>query len=116
VADPPKYHVDLSSDAAEYLRSVDGSIRSNIHKTLKKLKDSPETIGKSLSGELQDYRSVRAYGRYRIVFRVTAAYEAEPEVKQGAVDVPVIGIRRAGDKQDVYAVATRILGNPGQTA
>lgn len=106
-----KYKVDLSIESANYLRSVDGSIRKGIYKTLSGLKTSPEDLGKPLRDELSGYRSVRACGRrYRIIFRITSPHVASPAFQQGRVEVALIGIRRDGDRSDVYLVASKLFG------
>ena len=59
-------------------------------------------LGKPLIGDLKNFRSLRAAGqRYRIVYQVA--------VQAGLVIVVVIGIRKEGDKRDVYAIAGKRL-------
>ena len=63
---------------------------------------NPEKQGKSLLGELRGLRSIRAVGqRYRIIFRV----------RQEHVEVIVValGLRREGDREDIYRLAQRLL-------
>ncbi len=63
----------------------------------------PDKQGKPLGRDLTDYRAVRAAGqRYRIVYQVG--------MLEGVVTVVVIGIRKEGDKRDVYRVAGKRLG------
>jgi mRNA interferase RelE/StbE len=52
--------------------------------------------------ELVGYRSVRAVGqRYRIIYRV--------EDERVTVLVVALGIRKQGDKKDVYELAKKLL-------
>lgn len=52
--------------------------------------------------ELAGYRSLRTVGqRYRILYRV--------EERQVIVHIVALGIRKAGDKADVYALAKKLI-------
>lgn len=63
----------------------------------------PDKQGKPLSGDLADYRVVRAAGqRYRVVYQVATL--------ESVVTVVVVGIRKEGDKRDVYRMASKRLG------
>lgn len=67
------------------------------------LDTEPLAQGKALTGDLKGLRSVRAAGqRYRILYRVG--------VQAGEVTVAVVGVRKEGDKRDVYRVARRRMG------
>jgi len=67
------------------------------------LDTEPDKQGKPLSGDLAAYRVVRAAGqRYRVVYQVATL--------EGVVTVVVVGIRKEGDKRDVYRVAGKRLG------
>lgn len=58
--------------------------------------------GKPLTGNLKGLYSVRAASqRYRVIYEVT--------VSESVVIVVVIGIRKEGDKRDVYEVARKRL-------
>ena len=66
------------------------------------LAESPEQQGKPLVGELAGFRSVRAVGqRYRIVYRV--------ERREVVVVIVAVGRRKAGDKNDIYELARKLL-------
>ena len=80
----------------------DRRIREKIGQRIDALADDPDKQGKALAGELTGYRSVRAVGqRYRIIF----------EVKRQEAEVVVLGVglRRQGDKSDIYALAKKLL-------
>jgi mRNA interferase RelE/StbE len=69
--------------------------------SLKGLERDPEKQGKCLGHELAGYRSIRAVGqRYRVIYRV--------EEERVLVVVVTVGIRRVGDKKDVYEVAKKL--------
>ena len=66
------------------------------------LTESPEQQGKPLVGELAGFRSVRAVGqRYRIVYRV--------ERREVVVVIVAAGRRKAGDRNDIYELAKKLL-------
>lgn len=80
----------------------DRRVREQIVGRAEKLADEPEKQGKALLGELADLRSLRASGqRYRILYRV----------ERGRVLVLVIavGIRKEGDRRDVYELARKLF-------
>lgn len=82
------------------LRIEDRRIRKLIMMRSMQLHTSPELQGKPLSGDLAGLRSVRAVGqRYRIV------YELFPEERE--VWIVAVGIRKAGNRDDIYAQAKR---------
>ena len=66
------------------------------------LASDPESQGKPLTGELLGYRSLRAVGqRYRIIYRV--------ERTRILVLIVVVGIRKEGDRADVYRLAQKLI-------
>jgi len=67
-----------------------------------KLKIEPEKQGKPLTGQLINYRSLRAVGqRYRIVYQV--------ENDKVVVLVVGIGLRKEGNKEDIYNLLQKLL-------
>jgi mRNA interferase RelE/StbE len=79
----------------------DSRIRSQILKRIDTLENNPEQRGKPLDEDLYGYRSIRAVGqRYRVIYKV---YENEVLVL-----VVMLGIRKEGDKKDVYALAKKL--------
>ena len=74
------------------------------------LDTDPETQGKPLRDELTGDRSVKAAGRYRVLYRI----DEEGELK--TVTIVAVGIRREGDKNDVYSVAENIQKGNGLDA
>ncbi|GAX39310.1 hypothetical protein NIES4075_02620 [Tolypothrix sp. NIES-4075] len=67
-----------------------------------KLKTDPEKQGKPLVDKLKGYRSLRAVGqRYRIIYKV--------ELDKVVVLVVGVGLRKQGDKEDIYAQIEKLL-------
>ena len=80
----------------------DTRIRESIAKRIDNLRHNPDKQGKSMIGELAGYRSLRAVGqRYRILYKV--------EAERVVVSVVALGIRKEGDKADVYELAKRLM-------
>lgn len=74
-----------------------------VERKIDALRTEPDVRGKALVGDLKGYWRVRAAGqRYRVVYEIGAL--------AGVVTVVVIGIRKEGDKRDVYRVARGRLG------
>ncbi|MCE2501217.1 MAG: type II toxin-antitoxin system RelE/ParE family toxin [Dehalococcoidia bacterium] len=66
------------------------------------LADDPHALGTPLRDELRGLRSIRAVGqRYRIIFRI--------DEERRSVIVIAVGIRREGHRNDIYALAQRLI-------
>jgi mRNA interferase RelE/StbE len=81
---------------------TDRRVREQILKRIDRLYEDAEKQGKPLLGELAKYRTIRAINqRYRIIYCVD----------NGMVKVLVaaIGIRKEGDRKDVYRLAQRLV-------
>jgi mRNA interferase RelE/StbE len=100
---PVMYRIVIQPTAFKLLKEIsDRRIRQKISDRIDKLKESPEVQGKPLLGELDGYYSVRAVGqRYRIIYAIEQA--------QVTVMIVALGIRKDGSKQDVYALAKKLL-------
>lgn len=97
------YRIVIQPTAFKLLQAVsDRRIRQKISDRIDKLKESPELQGKPLLGELDGFYSVRAVGqRYRIIYTI--------EQSQVIVTIVALGIRKDGSKQDIYALAKKLL-------
>lgn len=97
-----RWKVRLTVPAAKQLAAIrDTRIRESISRRINALEMNPEKQGKLLADELIGYRSIRAVGqRYRILYRI--------EENQVLVVVVTIGIRKEGDKRDVYELAKKL--------
>ncbi len=97
-----RYRVVLTKTASEALRRIERRAQKQIINKLHDLEESPHQRGFPLAGELHGYRDVRAAGqRYRIIYTV--------EEDRVLVLVVYVGIRKDGDKNDVYAIAKKLL-------
>ena len=96
------WSVYFTDEATEMLlRIEDRRIRKLLKARAIRLNLKPDMQGKPLSGDLSGLRSVRAVGqRYRIL------YELFPEERE--VWVVTLGLRKAGDRDDVYEMAKRL--------
>ncbi len=97
-----RWTVDITSIAEKQLKAItDRRIQASLKTCLRRLEYEPEKQGKALSDELTGFRSIRAIGqRYRIIYKV--------EAEKVTVLVVTIGIRKDGDKKDVYELANRL--------
>lgn len=99
----PPYLVRLTPTAQAMLSAIkDRRVREAIRDRIDGLAHDPEKHGKPLLSELKGLRSLRAAGqRYRIIYRV----------REGKVEVIVvaIGLRREGDREDIYRLAQRLI-------
>ena len=97
------YRIVIQPTALKLLKEIsDRRIRQKLSDRIDKLKESPEMQGKPLLGELDGYYSVRAVGqRYRIIYAIEQA--------QVTAMIVALGIRKDGSKQDVYALAKKLL-------
>lgn len=97
-----RWTIRLTVPAQKQLAAIsDQRIRQRIAKRIDDLAQNPEKLGKSLSYELAGCRSIRAVGqRYRIIYKI--------EEERVLVAVVTIGIRRDGDKKDVYELAKKL--------
>ena len=96
------WNVVIMPVAKKHLSSIrDRRIQEGLKTSLRRLEYEPEKQGKPLSDELAGYRSLRAVGqRYRILYKL--------EEEQVIVAVVALGIRKAGDKKDVYELAKKL--------
>lgn len=97
------YQVALTPIALKALEAIaDRRIREQIRDRINGLAHDPELQGKPLGGELAGFRSVRAAAqRYRIIYRV--------ERSKILVAVITVGLRKAGDRSDVYQLAQKLV-------
>src|SRR5215472_17425130 len=96
------WNVIISPRAKMHLATIrDRRVQEGLKTSLRRLEYEPEKQGKALSDELAGYRSLRAVGqRYRILYKL--------EEEQVIVAVVALGIRKAGDKKDVYELAKKL--------
>ncbi len=79
----------------------DRRVQERLRSSLRRLEYEPELQGKPLADELVGYRSVRAASqRYRIIYKV--------EDQRVLVLIVALGIRKEGDKRDIYELAKKL--------
>jgi mRNA interferase RelE/StbE len=98
-----KFHIVIQPSALKMLQSItDARIRRKLVERIDGLADDPEQVGKPLLKDLAGYRSIRAVGqRYRIIYSVRRT--------QNTVSIVALGIRREGDKSDIYSLAQKLI-------
>ncbi|GAC1522817.1 MAG: hypothetical protein NVS3B14_23390 [Ktedonobacteraceae bacterium] len=98
-----KWQVEIASPALKQLEGIkDVRVREKLFERIEQLESEPGNQGKPLKDELSGLRSVRAIGqRYRIIYQVRD--------KQVLVIVVTVGMRREGDRSDIYKIAERLL-------
>ena len=97
------YQIEITPAALEALEKItDRRTRSAIVRRIDVLVEEPEKQGKPLRGWLAGFLSARAAGqRYRVVYRVEGAKKR--------VLVYMVGIRKEGNRRDVYSLAERLV-------
>lgn len=97
-----RWEVIVLPQAKKQLAAItDRRVQEKLRSSLRRLEYEPEQQGKLLADELAGYRSIRVVGqRYRIIYRVNESIVT--------VYVATLGMRKDGDKKDVYALAKKM--------
>jgi len=74
-------------------------IGKTIAQRIKGLSQDPQKQGKPLFAELTGFRSLRV-GRYRVIYTI---------LEDNKVVVAAVGIRKEGDREDIYRIAKKLL-------
>ncbi|MHC4720086.1 MAG: type II toxin-antitoxin system RelE family toxin, partial [Planctomycetota bacterium] len=93
--------IQLTITAGEELRELDSGTRETVLRKIRGLSESPEQQGKPLLAELTGCRSIQTAGRYRIIYKI--------EKQKVIVIVVCVGIRKSGDKKDIYTIAKKLI-------
>ena len=97
------WQIIVSPIAQRQLAAItDRRIQQALDQAIGGLEFDADKKGKPLTGKLAGCRSIRAVSqRYRIIYRVDA----------GLVQVVIltIGLRKEGDRADIYALAERLV-------
>jgi len=97
-----KYRIRITETCLRLiLRIPDRKIQRSILDRIQKLSDEPEKQGKKLVRDLSGFRSVHAAGRYRVLYKI--------DKRTVIVYVLAAGIRKEGDKKDIYEIAKKLL-------
>ena len=97
------WQVNFTESALDTLRNIsDRRIQRVILELARTLSEEPDRKGAPLRDEFSGYRSIRAAGqRYRIIYRV--------DENLRSVIIIAMGLRREGDRRDIYALAQRLV-------
>ena len=98
-----KWTVEFTLTASAMVREIkDVRVQGKILDRSAELAQGPEKQGKPLLADLKGCRSVLAVGqRYRIIYRLN--------LERRQVIVVAVGLRKDGDKRDIYALAQRLV-------
>jgi mRNA interferase RelE/StbE len=97
------YRIEITPTALQALKDVtDRRTRDAIVRRIDALAEAPELQGSALRADLAGLFSVRAAGqRYRVIYGL--------DRENQRVLIYLVGIRREGSRQDVYALAQRLV-------
>jgi mRNA interferase RelE/StbE len=97
-----KYRIFITDTCLSLIEKIpDKKIQRPILGRIKKFSDEPDKQGKKLVEDLSGFRSVHAAGRYRVIYRI--------DRQTVIIYVLAVGIRKEGDKKDIYKIAKKLL-------
>ena len=97
-----KYSILITDTCLRLIEKIpDKKIQRSILDRIQKLSEEPEEQGKKLVRDLAGFRSVHAAGRYRIIYKT--------DKRTVIIYVLAAGIRKEGDKKDIYKIAKKLL-------
>ena len=83
------------------IKSADAAAYRKILEKVRGLRNPPERQGRALVGPLKGLRRIVAAGRYRVIYRILK--------ETVIVHVLAAGVRREGDKRDIYEIAQKLI-------
>lgn len=97
-----KYRIIITNTCLSLIKKLsDKKIQRTILDRIEQLSEEPDKQGKYLVQDLYGFRSVHAAGRYRIIYKI--------DKQTVIVYVLAAGIRKEGDKKDIYKIAKKLL-------
>jgi len=97
-----KYKVEITETCLSLIAKIpDKRIKISLLDKIEALEKAPEKQGKALVKNLAGLRSIHAAGRYRVIYKL--------DNTSHIVWVLVAGIRKEGDRKDIYEVAKKLL-------
>jgi mRNA interferase RelE/StbE len=97
-----RYRILITETCLSLINKLsDKKIQRTILDRIEQLSEEPDKQGKNLVQDLSGFRSVHAAGRYRIIYKI--------DKKTVIVYVLAAGIRKEGDKKDIYKIAKKLL-------
>ena len=97
-----KYRILITATCLRLIEKIpDKAIQRRILDRIKKLSDEPDEQGKKLVKDLSGFLSIHAAGRHRIIYKI--------DQRNVIVYVIAAGIRKEGDKKNIYKIAKKLL-------
>ncbi len=97
-----KYRILITDTCLKLIEKIsDKNIQRRILKRIEGLSEEPNKQGKMLLKDLSGFRSIHAAGIYRIIYKV--------DKQTVIVYILAAGIRKQGDKKDIYKIAKKLL-------
>ncbi len=97
-----KFRIRITDTCLALIEKIPGKkIQRTILDRIKNLSDEPGKQGKRLVKDLSGFRSIHVAGRYRIIYKI--------DKQTVIVYVLAAGIRKEGDKKDIYKIAKKLL-------
>jgi len=97
-----KYQIHITDTCLALVEKIpDKRIQRTILNRIDGLSDEPDKQGKKLVEKLSGFRSVHAAERYRIIYKI--------DKQTVIIYVLAAGIRKEGDKKDIYEIAKKLL-------
>jgi mRNA interferase RelE/StbE len=97
-----KYRIRITDTCLALIGKIpDKKIQRTILDRIKNLSDEPDKQGKKLVKDLSGFRSIHVAGRYRIIYKI--------DKQTVIVYVLAAGIRKEGDRKDIYRIAKKLL-------
>lgn len=100
---PLNRRIFITPSAIRMIKALpDQRLRNKMADVINRLAIEPDKQGKPLTGELSGFRSIRAVGqRYRIIYKIRR--------EEIVVVVIAAGIRKEGQRDDIYALAKKLI-------
>ena len=97
-----KYRVRITDTCLALVEKIpDKKIQRTILDRIEDLSDEPDKQGKRLVKDLSGFRSIHVSGRYRIIYKI--------DKQTVIVYILAAGIRKQGDKKDIYKIAKKLF-------
>jgi mRNA interferase RelE/StbE len=97
-----RYKVEITETCLSLIAKIpDKKIKISILDKIEALEKVPQKQGKALVKDLTGLRSIHAAGRYRIIYKL--------DNNSNIVWVLAAGIRKQGDRKDIYEVARKLI-------
>jgi len=97
-----RYRIFITDTCLALIKKIrNKEVQRRILDRIQKLSDEPDKQGKKLVKDLSGFRSIHAAGRYRVIYKT--------DKQSVIVYVLATGIRKEGDKKDIYKIAKKLL-------